>query len=53
MAPVFAWLNYKVVTDEHMPLESRPGKFLRALSWIGIIFFAIFSIIYIYWRFLM
>jgi Mn2+/Fe2+ NRAMP family transporter len=53
MAPVFAWLNYKVVTDEHMPMESRPGKFLRVLSWIGIIFFAFFSIIYIYWRFLL
>jgi Mn2+/Fe2+ NRAMP family transporter len=53
MAPVFAWLNYKVVTDEHMPMESRPGKFLRVLSWIGIIFFAFFSIIFIYWRFLL
>lgn len=51
MAPVFAWLNYKVVTDEHMPLEFRPGKFLRVLSWFGITFFTIFSVIYIYWRF--
>lgn len=52
MAPVFAWLNYRVVTDVHMPLESRPGKFLMVLSWIGIVFFTIFSVIYIYWRFL-
>ncbi|MCB2208527.1 MAG: Nramp family divalent metal transporter [Bacteroidetes bacterium] len=52
MAPVFAWLNYKVVTDDHMPITSRPGKFLRVLSWLGIIFFTVFSLVYIYWRFL-
>ena len=53
MAPVFAWLNYRVVTDGHMPPDSRPCKFLRMLSWIGIVFFTVFSIIYVYWRFLM
>lgn len=52
MAPVFAWLNYRVVTDKHMPQEDRPGKFLKYLSWLGIIFFTLFSVIYIYWRFL-
>jgi Mn2+/Fe2+ NRAMP family transporter len=51
MAPVFAWLNFKVVTAKHMPSEYRPGKFLRYLSWVGIIFFTLFSIIYVYWRF--
>jgi Mn2+/Fe2+ NRAMP family transporter len=53
MAPIFAWLNYKVVTDGHMPPESRPGKFLRVLSWIGIGFFTVFSMVYVYWRFLL
>ena len=53
MAPVFAWLNYKVVTGKHMPLEHIPGKFLRYLSWVGIIFFSLFSVIYVYWRFLL
>lgn len=46
-APVLAWLNYRVVTDNHMPVEARPNLFLKILSWIGIVFFAIFSIIYI------
>lgn len=48
-APVLAWLNYKVVTDKHMPREAMPGTFMRILSWVGIVFFASFSIIYIYW----
>ncbi len=48
-APVLAWLNYRVVTDKHMPVEARPGKFLRILSWVGIAFFTIFTFIYIYW----
>ncbi len=49
VAPVLAWLNYRVVTDKHMPKEGVPGLFLRVLSWLGIIFFVVFSFIYIYW----
>jgi len=47
-APVLAWLNYRVVTDKHMPLEARPGLGLRILSWIGIGFFIVFTLIYFY-----
>ena len=50
-APVLAWLNYKVVTDKHMPVEAVPGLFLRILSWIGISFFIVFSFVYLYWRY--
>jgi Mn2+/Fe2+ NRAMP family transporter len=48
-APVLAWLNYRVVTDEHMPEEARPGKFLKILSWVGIVFFVVFTAVYFYW----
>lgn len=48
-APVIAWLNYRVVTDKHMPADKRPGVFLRTLSWIGIIFFTAFTFVYLYW----
>lgn len=51
-APVLAWINFKVVTDEHMPVEAKPGIFLRLLSWTGIIFLTIFSFIYLYFFFL-
>ena len=49
-APFFAWINYRVVTDEHMPEEARPPKWLRVLSWIGMIFLTSFSLLYAGWR---
>ena len=49
VAPIIAWLNLKVVTNKHMPIESRPGTFLRVLSWTGISFLVGFSIVYLYW----
>lgn len=52
MAPIIAWLNFKVVTDEHMPPEARPGIFLRILSWVGIIFLVVFTVYYLYWFFM-
>ncbi len=49
-APVLAWLNYKVVTDSHMPAEARPPVWLKALSWVGIIFFLVFTLVYFYYK---
>ncbi len=49
--PAFAYINYEVVTNKHFPKDARPGWFLRILSWMGIIFFIVFSIIYIIWRY--
>lgn len=44
--PIFAWLNYKVVTGRHMPINGRPNLFLRVVSWIGISFFVLFALGY-------
>ncbi len=52
VAPILAWLNYRAVTDKHMPEEARPGILLRILSWLGIAFFTGFTLIYIYWNFI-
>jgi len=49
VAPILAWLNYRVVTDKHMPKEAVPGLFLKILSWLGIAFFVGFSIVYLIW----
>lgn len=46
-APVFAIINYKVVTSKSMPLEFQPKLWLRILSWLGIIFLVLFSILFI------
>ncbi len=37
-APIFAYLNYRLVTSKHMPEEAKPGLGLRMLSWVGMIF---------------
>lgn len=50
-APLLAILNYKVVTDKHMPKESKPKKWLQIYAWIGIVFLSGFTIFYLIWRF--
>lgn len=49
-APVFAFINYKVITSENFPEEFQPSGFMKILSWCGIIFLVSFSLIYIYTR---
>ena len=51
-APILAFMNYKVVTDKHMPTEAKPKLWLRIYAWIGIFFLSMFTIIFIVWRFL-
>ncbi|MEM9022557.1 MAG: Nramp family divalent metal transporter [Bacteroidota bacterium] len=36
-APVLAYLNFRAVTNEEVPEAQRPGPFLRALSWFGLV----------------
>ena len=49
-APLLAFLNYRVVTDKHMPEEGKPATWLRAYAWTGIIFLTAFTLFYIVWR---
>ncbi len=51
-APILAIMNYKVVTDDHMPLEARPKKGLKIYSWAGMIFLTAFTLFYIIWNIL-
>jgi Mn2+/Fe2+ NRAMP family transporter len=50
IAPLLAILNHRVVTDKHLPAHGRPGKWLRIMSWTGILFLLIFTVFYIVWR---
>lgn len=50
-APLLAFLNYKVVTDKHMPQEDRPKLWLKIYAWIGIIFLGGFTLFYLGWKF--
>nr|WP_223846159.1 divalent metal cation transporter [Wenzhouxiangella sp. AB-CW3] len=49
-APLLAWLNIRVVTSEHMPVEHRPGPRLMLLAWSGFAFLVIFCLIWAGWR---
>lgn len=50
-APALAYINYRLVMDEHFPAEHRPPYWLRILSWGGILFLTGFALVFIYWRF--
>jgi Mn2+/Fe2+ NRAMP family transporter len=47
-APVFAIINYKIVTSIEFPKDKQPKLWLKALSRMGIVFLVGFSIIYIW-----
>lgn len=48
-APVLAYLNYKLVTAEHMPDDCKPQPWLKWLSWSGMVFLTGFALLYLYW----
>lgn len=47
VAPVIAIVNFKLVMT--LPAEFRPGKAMRWLSYLGIIFLLVFTGIYLFW----
>ncbi len=51
-APVFAFLNYWVVTHDHVPTECIPSKGMKFLSWVGLGFLLSISVVFIVWRFM-
>ncbi len=51
-SPVVAVINYRVMNGPNVPVEQRPGPFLKVLSWSGLLFFTLMSAGYIYVTFL-
>jgi Mn2+/Fe2+ NRAMP family transporter len=47
IAPFVAYLNFKIVTSENMPEYARPKKFMRILSWLGLIYLVGFSVFFV------
>lgn len=47
-APVIAIMNYKLIFNPDFPEERKPGWFLKYLSWLGIAFFIVFTIYYLF-----
>lgn len=50
-ALVFAWLNYRLMGLPQVPKPYRLGTGMKALSWVGILFFAGFNLLFFYWYF--
>lgn len=50
-APALAFINYKLVFSAHIPQNAQPAKWLKLLSWVGLLFLAAFALVFFYWRF--
>lgn len=50
-APIFSAINFKLVTSKYLPEFAKPPRWIRILSWIGLIFLTSFGIIYLISRF--
>ena len=48
VAPIYAFVNYKIVTGNLIPEEFKPGKFIRILSWLGLAFLIGFLVWFLY-----
>ena len=46
-APLFAYLNCRVISVGNLPPEARPPKWLKALSWAGLVFLICFSVLFL------
>lgn len=50
-APALAFINYKLAFSDHIPQKDQPAKWLKILSWVGLLFLTAFALIFFYWRF--
>ncbi|MGE3275560.1 MAG: NRAMP family divalent metal transporter [Vicinamibacterales bacterium] len=50
-APLYGYLNYRLITSDHTPAALQPGMGMRALSWAGLVFFVGFSLFFLVFRF--
>ena len=51
-APIAGYLNFRLITSDKTPAAARPGTAMRALSWVGLVFFVAFGLFFIWFRFL-
>lgn len=50
-SPVFAWLNYRAIQRPEVAEKDRPGPVLHVLSWAGMAFFVVFTLLFVVWFF--
>jgi Mn2+/Fe2+ NRAMP family transporter len=47
-SPILAYINYKVMNGPNVPEPDRPGPFLKTLSALGMAFFVLMTLGYVY-----
>ena len=51
-SPVLAIINYVLMSGENVPEKDRPGTVLKVLSLVGILFFSLMALGYLYVTFI-
>jgi Mn2+/Fe2+ NRAMP family transporter len=51
--PIFAFLNYRLVTKTELPKELALSKKMKVLSWLGLAYLFGFLALFIWWKWLM
>ena len=46
-APLFAYLNVRVISHGNLPSEAAPPRWLYVLSWAGLVFLTCFSVLFL------
>ncbi len=49
-APIAGYLNFRLITSSATPEALRPGAAMRALSWVGLVFFVGISGVFIWFK---
>ncbi len=49
LAPFIAIINFRLVMGSDIEQDQKPGRLLQILSYTGILFLTVFSLIYIWW----
>lgn len=52
-SPILAYINYRVMTSDHVPESEQIGLPLRLLSWFGIAFFIVMTLAYLTVQFIL
>lgn len=45
-APIFAFMNYKIIMSKSVPIELKPPKWLLRISYVGLIYLISFGLLY-------
>lgn len=51
-SPILAYINYRVMNASNVPVEERPGPFLKLLSLTGLLFFLLMTVGFVYVTFI-